>query len=536
MAHPNYRDKISYSLVFLKATPATNSFAVMKGLPGVRMKNDISLKLSSLDSLIKAGQGNRALAELKALWKSRSKNFLRPYISDMTQIARRGGDYKLALQISHAVVRTDFKRNPPAPVEVAEYAVALLNLGGKDEARELLWSLPNNSFPLHALYKSFVLFNDWDYLEAQSLLEEAFVNAEPDSYYQRLIGVNWLAALTYIKRWDQAQSLAQTLIANLTTHQNWLLLANVFELQTQMEIFKGEFTKAQNLMTKAHSLISEHTGSDRYYLERWHRLLPVLQNAVQEKEFLDLKKDAYIRGDMEAAREMDFAVAVVTGNPEVILRLRTGSASFGLQKIMDIHFGKTSSTLSTEFTHEISRLETAEKTAKKIHCEGQTLFFNSGKSLDLTLKEFRAVSALLKDHYRPLSLPAIHFAISPDQYFNPFTTRNAVQQIFSKLRRKLSSVDLEIRNFQTRGWYLHAPYPLTFDNHFFAKAHPEIQHFIDQLKETFGDKPFQLRDIPALFPKRTMQRLLQKASMEGLIEIHLAGGHSSYRCKLEAIS
>ncbi len=509
-------------------------------------KEHLDREIDRLNLLVRRGQGSWVPSQIEQLWLAHRKQLkvLRPYIASLGQLARRSGDARLATKLLHPWVRSD-GRVPVAPssAEIAEYAIALLNLGGREEAHNLLQQKAAQSYPSTTLYQVFCLFSGWQYEEAELKLKTLFNDHGPKmSYEKAIVGVNWLSSMAYAKKWTDGLALADELKNYLKKEKSWLLLASVYELETHIYFFKKEQVHARAALIGASDLIQKHIGQERLYLERWKVLLPLL-SLPADRELMhaidSLKCKAYESNELEVAREIDFIFAYLTEDSKTIRRLATLSDGLGLQNSLRLYFEipKLKASEKIRFQHEINRLKTQGRgPIYSAELLNGGVRIGHGKEVEieipLTKKERRLLGGFFADGYRPLKVITAAACLNPGSHFSPFSSPISTHQILFKLRQKMiPHIPRESFDYKEIGWNLDGTYNLSNYQKNVPIEELEAEAFILDLRREFGTRAFQISDISGELPRRSLQRKLAMSVSRGDLEAIKAGRYSVYRVK-----
>lgn len=510
-------------------------------------------ELDEIEDTIRLGKTQAADSMLKAfvVRKRQAKEDLRPVLWKVAQLSRRCGDYVFAVRLLHSHVQSEslgrpFGRlgdgggGPPSAAEQAEYAIALLNLGGVIEARAILHETNETQYAPTELYRVFTDFTLWDYIAAEARLRTLYEKSEEASYQKTLIGVNWLSSLSYTRKWDEALAVAEELKSNIEMTKTSLLNANILEIETQVHLFKRDFARAQRCIEKAEDILSHHRGADRLYLERWKVLLPILKNRAHSlssrpmlsssSEAIDLVRRAYSHGEMEAGRVLEFHLLEAFPDEKEIRRLYHSSSSPGFHLVLDLHFGSMPQGPNGEgppFAHQLSwlgheRPRRILELERKMEREMENRDGASSEDSELTKLENKLLSVLMSDSYRVQSVPALYFSVTGGRFFHPEASPNMIHQLLSRFRKKMkmkkAGWPVSVEFHRPGGFYLKSDHAIATSPLSSVEAPaPRLKKLIQELRLRFGQEEFAFSDVPPLYPERTLKRYLAIACKDGLL-------------------
>lgn len=470
--------------------------------------------LAQLDGLIRSGKASDARILLKKLTL---KEIPRALIQPLATIARRADMPGLGLKLLNPVVRPERKKIANATdMEKIEYAFCLSNSGAQQEAIKLLDTLDIDQIPQGLLAKSFSYINSWNYKEAIPLLKTYTASPQVEAY-QRLVGnVNLVAALVYEELSEEAEELLGALLEETEKGQYRLLHGKLLGYRAQNAIQAKKWEVAGKFLGEAEDYLKEMGGIDVLLMKKWHAVYDCYLQGEKNKNVDNLRKikeEAYQIKHWETVRHCDFFEALFCENEELGFH---------------VYFG----TPYTSFKHKLLKewkkpLSLPEQYALKLgspsptHKKIRFLIEEAGeKALKHGQASHRAMLALASDFYRPLRVTTLHYALYPNDFFNPFSSRDRVHQALRRLRISLKNLKLPLTLKEEKSLYSLAassPIELLVPREIESKDRSDFQ--IQSLQAKWPTDPFSVSQAADHLQVETRTALifLQKALQKGIV-------------------
>ncbi|PCI26416.1 hypothetical protein COB52_06010, partial [Candidatus Kaiserbacteria bacterium] len=206
------------------------------------------------------------------------------------------------------------KKNNVTHHEMAEYCTSLQKIGSHKEALLRLENLDYQIEPQILIYKTFCLYNTWNFMQAIPLLE-TYIGLDNISDYQRLIGeINLIAALVVIRNFPEAKPLLDRFIRVAKKQGFSRLQANALELYSQIHIEQRDYRAAKKTLEGSLSLFGDKFSLDRFFAEKW---LLVIQARVSKSTspIQHYRKLAKKIGHVESLRDADYQELRINDRP-----------------------------------------------------------------------------------------------------------------------------------------------------------------------------------------------------------------------------
>lgn len=477
--------------------------------------------ISKCDELIKEGQPNQVGALLADLVETRIE---REWRLPLAKICRRAGLFHLGLRILSKVIllENQLQELEASASEQAEYAVLLQRSGALTEALKRLEGLKPNEAPEALLYKSFVLFEMWEFEAALEPLREYL--KFPLSEYELGVGeMNLAFALVESHHYEEALSL----LNGLSRLKSVQAQSNRHSLLGQVHLQNEDWSRARQELEMASGLVSQGGTNDQMFAIKWKLILDGLETR-DASCFEKLKKIARRQNSWEACREADFFSLKVEFKTERFLHLNFGSPYAGFRK-----------QLCREFPQVVDRKTyvLGPKKSPRIDIAQGTL--DGEKILSPGQKSHLILDSLWLDFYRPLKLATLFSLVLPDEHFDIYTSPHRMHQLISRTRKLLNSKDIPLVINEKDGFY-----SLRFTAPFSVRI-PLHRNPVDQDQFRLNDLKNYLQNLPRFTAKQvehrlglsqpTVSRLIQKAVYGGFVEdIGAQGRTRHYRIKAAA--
>lgn len=419
---------------------------------GAMRASPFRTEILDIENLIRRGRHAHALHALQAL---RRKKLHRNDLAPVANLARRLNLPAMALRLLHPLVRPlGRKRREATPLEVTEYAAALIRAGARREAESLLLTVAPSAAPVVSLYLAFASIAEWNYRRATPQLR-TFLESSDLSVYDRAVGqTNLVCALVYEGHYDEARSRLEQTLALSRQHGFLLLQANLLDYGAQCELANRHWQNARAFLSEARRLLMEDHGLNRLFVEKWQAVLQLEQATdpqLKQEAMRAIRGKAHHLSHWETVRDCDFHLARALRSFELFSRLYAGTPyPHYRRRLRETALGLGLSDLERISVFEerlgsaqrepfVANLITAELTGASPLKPGQTLH--------------RTLRALASDAYRPYSLMELHANIFPEERFSFSSSIPKVHQALKRLRKHFLEEKFPLEITQDRGLY-----------------------------------------------------------------------------------
>ncbi len=469
--------------------------------------------LSQLEDLIQAGQLKDARLLLK---KITLREIPRVYIQAVASFARRAELPGLGLKLLNPIVRPQRKKMIHATeLEKIEYAFCLSNCGAQKESLDLLETIEVPQTPQALLAKSSALIQSWNAKDAISLLK-TYVVSPAISHFDRLAGqVSLVSAFVYEGQTFEADILISKLLKD--TERFNLLHGKLLCYQIQNCIQAKNWGEAEKILQKTATYLTEMEEEDLLLFSKWNAIFHCYQKDCHPDALEELKKvreKAFGLKNWETVRHCDFYRATLTKNIALAHRLYFGTPYASFRNKLNAEFENA---LLLPNVYPLA-LGPASGNPQKLNFLIEEM--SDVKSMKHGQASHRALLALASDFYRPLRVTTLHSALYPDEFFNPFSSRDRVHQVLRRLRLTLKQLQFPLAIEEADGLYsltAKAAVQLFVPKEVTAKDRTQFQ--MESLQTRWPSETFSVSQAAShlQIETRTALILLQKALEQGEI-------------------
>lgn len=457
---------------------------------------ELKSKIETFENEIRAG---RAAAVARELTKINSRRIPRGLRLKLSNLCRRTGLFHAGLRFLMPVVRNE----TATQAELAEYGMLLLRSDLMLEAWKTLDRVDVKQAPEALLFKAFHHFREWREPEAIPLLEEYL--RFPLEPYQGVVGkLNLAAAFVGSDESERAKSLLSE-ITDISREKNYgRILGNCHELRAQMEIKRGDISKARLAIEESSRELSQMQTADELYMRKWKAVLESLETGKTES-LVKFRAEALRRREWESVREADRQRLKISFDEELLASLMFGTPH-----------PRYRSLVSTELGRNVG---------------GEVLVMGLGPCLDLRTGLFggrsvfkvgshihRVFLTLVRDFYRPSRLGTLFTDLYGGDHFDVASSPDRVHQVLRRTRRLIESEHLPLSIVEVKGDFsLRMEGAISIAVPYDKADWPDSKVQVERLRSIFGfTRSF---DAPsarsALGLSRTsFQRLVSKALAE----------------------
>lgn len=495
--------------------------------------------LNELDRFLKLGQASQVKSKLKQI---KRKDIPRSLLVPLAKIGMRVGLPQFSLSILTPIVRPLRPiKNNPTPLELAQYAIGLVQIGAIDEGLKILESLNGSNVAEVYFYQAIALFNIWDYQRAIPILTRYLESTEINNYEKLVGNVNLAAAFIAEKNIPKAQQLLSQLLPQLREKNYQLLLGNVLELSSQLSIAKQDYPEALSFLTEASSVIPKSNLRYHLFLKKWDVITNMFLEGANKKQIAELEKvkdQARQLRHWETIRECDLYKAIIQQDQTLFKHVYIGSPLLGFRKRMKMLF-----------PYEIEIPQTYDwciKARDSSYYISQIRCFDMENGKDLltgaTLKSGQLIHRLLfflsQDFYRPIKLATLYAHLFPDRYYNYIHSPARIYELIFRTRKWLNDHQVPILIEENMGEYnINATEPLKIRISTQQKSASQLSSFIKTLLSVDLKNGFTCTHIVSIInkPRRTVHRLIQNALEDGFLQRIGKGSKTKYHLTERAL-
>ncbi|PWU16279.1 MAG: hypothetical protein C5B49_10720 [Bdellovibrio sp.] len=436
----------------------------------------------------------------------------------VANLARRCGLYSISLRILSPIVTLErnYRQATPRPDELAEYGMALVNIGAVSEGRGILESISSKDVPHLPLLLAQAYIPEWKYGDAIRVLEPLQHHDHLDSYLKLVAQVNLSAAYVYNQRLSQADELIAECLQSASQQGFILLQGNLLEIKSQMLLEQRRFSEARKVIATAKEFLS-HTGTtDELYVHKWSRLLDLYERPKSKEATRALREvyqQALVLRHWETLRDLDRHLAITQRDTQLFHHLYYGSP---YEEYRNRLRGQLSD-LPEPPAHYIWRLR-GEKATRGAATRGAATLDMRTLQLDgteLNMKHgfllHRLLTILSTDFYRPLRTGSLFSRLFPGEFYNHIMAPNRVHQIVKRLNALFSENSISLVVEEQHGAYrLSTPAAL------------DMILSRDSAKDGGSDLNFKLESQLSRLERLTEGRIFTAKQAAALLEVSLS--------------
>ena len=471
--------------------------------------------LATCEEDLRAGRTDRVVKRLQSL---NTAKIPRSFASPIASLCHRTEQISQGLRILGPIVLADRKLKSATPVEITEYSALLRRYGAVREALKKLKTVDPTVVPQSLLYQAFCHFNLWQYEEAITCLEK-YLKLPLAPYALSVAKVNLLSALIVLKRSKEAFALADEEVRLNQEKGYTRLLANCLEMRAQIHADQGSLPQARESLEQAAGILAQGNLPDSSFVKKWLAILEARETKSVDP-LVAFRQDALVHRHWEGVREADLYILKINFDAEAFDYLYCGTPHEGYRRRM-----------AGEIGHECTREELFMGSGKGYSIDLETGEVVGLESLIAGGKFHRAISALLKDFYRPPNIGALFSDIFPDEFFDIHSSPLRVHQIMRRVRRWAEAAKAPLEVTGHKGLYslklgggIQVRIPVERPVAAWEEAH------LARLEKHFGNGRFNPRAVrEALGLSLDQAKRLTKWGVEnGILSRHGSGPATSY--------
>ncbi len=502
--------------------------------------------ISELEILLRENQDAKVCTKLKQL---KAKGIPRADLSKFANLARRVGLVPLSLEVLAPIVNESSKaaiHTPASPIEMAEYAMSINQVGAQDDAKRILGQIDIESYPKALFYMAMVLISQWNYVEAEQWLKKYLLYVDSKSYEALISRLNLCTCYFQQNKFSLTQSELAQLLVEGRQQKMYKLAGHALEISAQVRIELKDFEMARNELSEANSILADGNPMFSLIVEKWLKLINLHTEGLSESHISGLwqvRSKALQIGHWESVRDCDQHVALLSENESLFLHVYFGSP-FPAYKSQILSEFPTNLQIPNRFMRrhfeydpDDGSAENIERINRRTHWRsknhGHPKLVVSLTTEDWQKQEFkiqpdgllrRLFISLNKDFYRPSLIGDLFHDLYPDQHFDPRSAFGRVHQLLFRFRKWLVDEKLPFRLLEDNGAYRItstvtdvALEAIPWGSQMESSLEERRLH---ALSESFHNRPFSAKEAAKILQlsKPTVCQLLNLACTEGKIE------------------
>lgn len=506
------------------------------------MGNETNI-LAEFDDLLKRGQADQVKARLKLI---KRKDVERALLAPLARIGMRVALPQFSLYLLSPLVRPGNKLATTASGrEVAQYAIALVQIGAVQEGISLLESITDSTIPEVYLYHAIGLFNIWDYQKAIPILNQ-YLKLEGISSYERLVGmVNLLSAYIVERDFKQAQPLRDQLMPELQAQNYLLMLGNVLELSAQLAMARCEYSEALVFVEKARGIMPESNQRYHLFLNKWHAAASLFIEGVSPQRLRELQEVRESAGRIhhwETMRECDLYQAICTNDIALFQKVYVGTPFRGFRKRMQV-LSPFKVEIPEFYDWNLGDHQNSRVVAHRYFDIERGIDSKSKAALKPGQLLHRLLRCLAQDFYRR-STPAGLFAkLFPDRFYDYLHSNSRIHELVHRTRHWIQSHKIPLEICEEKGeYFLGASGTIKVRvSSELDSCHPILNILLELVQGDFNH-PISCSELirHTKKPRRSANRLLHEAVAAGYLirvgrgkktQYFLAPDHQPKKCE-----
>lgn len=420
------------------------------------MQNQAKNLIEKWSSMITLGQGKEVSLEMSQLIPKFDLN--EDLLEKMANLTWRINNPKLGLKLITPYIKNCQQLNKKAKDEIyIEYIGCLIEVGAVAEARRIFSKNNFKKLNREIYFKALLLFKEWNYEQAQILLESYLASLEP-CYHKYVVHVNFISALVMNEKFEDAIKNLEILKNKLCENKYFLLLGNCLEIESQIFFKNSNYIKALDILDQAESYLNSSNNIGWLYCKKWQIInkgsLEYEKNKTISKililEFEEYKKISTKMKNWETLRELNLFESIFTTNTEMFNRVYFGSPFLEYRKKM-LNLLKNFN-VEIQLTNNIKFSNQNEGVKNFINLEKIFLDFSSD-SLTFILK--KCLWCLVRDQFSPQRSGQLFSLLWPEEFYDYENSNDRVFQLIKRLKEYLNKNKIELQIISDEdGYYI----------------------------------------------------------------------------------
>jgi tetratricopeptide (TPR) repeat protein len=443
------------------------------------------------------------------------------HIPKMASLAKRLNLPELGMKILWPKI---YEQTSPGPDVVLEYASCLRKAGLCRQAFLWLRKLPKNDVTLRELALAHMPL--WEYAEAYEILTDILSRSTPEtSPDYGVIKLNLSSCCIFLEKPEEALGHLDEIIAN-KGFGNKLIHQNAMEMRARCLSLQGRPTEALEYLKGVLPGQEGVLNLPQLFVKKWQFQAKLATDPSwnYHEEMFAVQTMARKLGHWETLRDLDYQVADLTGNQELLTKVYFGTPFDSYKSRLVKRMG--SLTLPNFYIWK----------SVKHGPETRVLdsFLEVGMKLGLGQTEHRLFLLLLSDQYRPFSVEKLFDELHREDLYDPFSSKNRMHTLIKSLRKQLVDFEIPMNISSTIMGYRVRP-----DEKSAFQIYPKMSFvsgndfYLTLIQYAFGAKYFKRGEFETYFNFSSAQghRRLKELVDNGVLE--MAGKSSSTRYRLK---
>lgn len=477
------------------------------------------IKKTEVENLIRAGYLQQAQHEVLRLALHKNSR------ADRLQIAhwaRRTGLEQITLRLLHHHVRA---LENPTTTELTEYAMALIRQGFFMEAHEILSRPIVAKSETFNLFRGFAYIYQWDYESARPFIAK-YLEQSLNEYDRKIGEINLAACDTLLKpAANEHLGRLEKLEIDCGKIGAKRIQANALELMAQTYVYLKDFKNALKILTRAETMVNLDATFEGSFIKKWRAFAELGQNPESNsaiQKVIHVRESARQAGFFEVVRDCDFHLGIWNRNRTVLQRVYYGSP-FPAYRQRVLAEAKEKLKIESSYIWRLNNIKRPEKwiDLKTGQNEKKNLIFSPQK------QTLHLLAAMASDFYRPIQVSNIFQTLFSDQFFDPFSSSNRIDQAILRLRRHLKDHKIPLLITKQSGFKIMATADFGL-----IKYLDRFNHDLEfeKLESVFKNTEFKLLEALTIFkiPKRSLQALFKKWVDAGKLKVSGGGASTRY--------
>lgn len=475
---------------------------------------------TEIENLIRSGSLQQAKREIQKLAQNKNSRLDRLQIANW---ARRVGLEQITMRLLHHHVRAE--ENPTA-VELTEYAMALIKQGFFMEAHEILSRPIVEKSESFNLFRGFAYIYQWDYESARPFLSRYLEQTLTE--YQRKIGEINLAACDTLLEPSAKEHLSRLEKLEIDCGKIGAkrIQANALELMAQTFVYLKDYKSALKILTRAEKMMNIDATFEGSFIKKWRAFAELGKNPESNSSIqnvIRVREEARALGYFEVVRDCDFHLGIWNRNRTVLQRVYYGSP-FPAYRQRVVAEAKDKLNIESSYLWRLNNTKRPEKwiDLKTGQNEKGNLIISPEKQI------LQLLAVLASDFYRPIQVSNVFQTLFPDQYFDPFSSSNRIDQAILRLRRYLRDQKIPLLVTKSSGFNIIASSDFGLIKYL---DHSNQDAEFEKIEMVFKNSEFKLREALKVFkiPQRSLQALFKKWVDAGKLKV-IGGGSNTRYC------
>lgn len=485
-------------------------------------------ELEAIEFQVVQGSSREARRLLKLLDK---KKIPRSKMAYVAQLARRALKPLLSIRLLYPIVAPASKLKA-TPEEIAEYAIALSEIGVHHEAKRLLGTLEKSDA---AFFLGYVHARLWEFSESRDNFELYLQDPEGNPLGRRRARLEMAYSLVLRGvELDRAVREIEDVLSEVAPTKMRIIYKNALTYLARALVLQGETDRARRILIDVGELARQDNDLGLVHSSTEWLMLANLRDGREVRQsvrqLISLKNEAPGYKHWETNRRIDFYRALLTEDRALLTRLYFGTAYPNMKKRIAALLGD----VPTEFEWILYPESSVSQEPLKKGVPVQHLL-KAGSAGQ------RLLNVFVSDLYRPMNVGALHDLIHPGEFFNPLSSPGRIHQAVKRLNLQLEEQRAVVRVGEKDGFYFLRPTgqrPVTLllkDSEFVMDA-PEVQRltaFVEKLAQHFKGEFSATEAAKAVQASyRSTIRYLNLACEEGRVVKLRSGLRISYKVLL----